>query len=125
MGRSKCDYSTKIKNLLKKISKDFYYFESNKIGERINTRFFKRSYDYIFCFRSFYILRKNILKRVNFAAINFHPGPPEYRGMGCVNYALYDEVKKYGCTAHIMGKHIDLGTIINVKRFAVKKKRYC
>ena len=37
------------------------------------------------CFRSHYILKKNILiKRV--VCINFHPGTPKYRG----NYKSYD-----------------------------------
>ena len=93
MGRSGCFYSKKIKKLLEKNSKKFYYFESNKIFEKIDKKYLKLNYDYIFCFRSFYILKNNILKKVNKAAINFHPGPPEYRGTGCVNYALYENSK--------------------------------
>ena len=71
----------------------FYYFESSRIGEKINKKYLKLNYDYIFCFRSFYILKNNILKKVNYASINFHPGPPEYRGTGCVYYALYKNSK--------------------------------
>ena len=48
MGRSKCPYSKRIKNLLKKKSKKLYYFESNKIGEKINNEYLKLNYDYIF-----------------------------------------------------------------------------
>ena len=48
-------------------------------------------------------------------AINFHPGPPEYRGVGCVNYAFFDNVKSYGCTAHRINQKIDNGPIIDVK----------
>ena len=79
VGRSKCAYSRKIKNLLKKKSKKFFYLESTKRDERIDDKYLNLDYDYIFCFRSFYILRKNILKKVRKSAINFHPGPPEYR----------------------------------------------
>ena len=122
LGRKHCENTSRIFRYLKKKTKKVKLIYSSFPGETLNLKKIDKNYDYIFCFRSFYILRKNILKRTNFAAINFHPGPPEYRGMGCVNYALFDEVKKYGCTAHIMNKHVDLGTIINVKRFAVKKK---
>ena len=84
MGRKDCSYSKNIKRLLKKSSKKFYYLESSKVGEKINKKYLKLNYDYIFCFRSFYILKKNILKKVNNAAINFHPGSPEFRGQGCL-----------------------------------------
>jgi len=122
MGRSKCPYSKKIKNLLKKKSKKLYYFESNKIGEKINNEYLKLNYDYIFCFRSFYILKKNILKKVKKAAINFHPGPPEYRATGCVNYAVYENSKFYGCTAHLINEKVDNGKIIDVKKFSINRK---
>jgi len=122
MGRSGCFYSKKIKKLLEKSSKKFFYFESNKIGEKIHKKYLKLNYDYIFCFRSFYILKNNILKKVNKAAINFHPGPPEYRGTGCVNYALYENSKFYGCTAHLINEKVDNGKIIDVKKFNINKK---
>ena len=57
MGRSGCFYSEKIRKLLEKSSKKFYYFESNKIGEKIHKKYLKLNYDYIFCFRSFYIFK--------------------------------------------------------------------
>ena len=57
-GRSGCFYSKKIRKLLEKSSKKFYFFESNKISEKIHKKYFKLNYDYIFCFRSFYILKK-------------------------------------------------------------------
>ena len=122
MGRSKCPYSKKIKNLLKKKSKKLYYFESNKIGEKINNEYLKLNYDYIFCFRSFYILKKNILKKVKKAAINFHPGPPEYSATGCVNYAVYENSKFYGCTAHLINEKVDNGKIIDAKKFSINRK---
>ena len=123
IGRSGCSYSKKIRKLLEKSSKKFYYFESNKIGEKIHKKYLNLNYDYIFCFRSFYILKKNILKKVNKKAINFHPGPPEYRGKGCVNYALYENSKFYGCTVHLINEKIDNGKIIDVKKFNINKKK--
>ena len=64
----------------------------------------------IFSFRSFYILKKEFLKKCKKVAINFHPGTPDYRGIGCINFALNNE-KYYGCTAHIINQKIDNGKI--------------
>ena len=122
MGKKDCSYSNRIKRLLEKSSKKFYYFESSRIGEKINKKYLKLNYDYIFCFRSYYILKKNILNKANNAVINFHPGPPEYRGLGCVNYALYENSKFYGCTAHLINEKVDKGKIIDVKKFNIFKK---
>ena len=122
-GRKGCRRSAILFQYLKKKSNTkVTLIQSNFLGETLNIKRLDNNYDYIFCFRSFYILRKNVLDKINFAAINFHPGPPEYRGTGCINYALYNEVKKYGCTAHIMNNHVDFGKILNVRRFTVKKK---
>ena len=51
--------------------------------------------------------------------INFHPGPPEYPGIGCFNFAIYNSSKEYGVTAHIMDAKVDTGKIIGVKRFSM------
>ena len=122
IGRKDCFYSKKISKLLKKISKKFFYFESCKIGEKIDKKYLNLNYDYIFCFRSFYVLKKNILKKVYKAAINFHPGLPEYRGIGCINFALYENSKTYGCMAHLINDKIDNGKIIELRKFNIKKK---
>jgi len=120
-GRKNCPYSNKIRDLLKKKSKKFYYIKSNFIGEKIDEKKIKNlTFDYIFCFRSFYILKKNLIEKCKIAPINFHPGPPEYRGIGCVNYAFYDNSKFYGCCAHIINEKIDNGKILNVRKFRLK-----
>ena len=122
MGRRGCSYSQKIRKFLEKNSKKFYYFESSKSYEKIQSKFLKINYDFIFCFRSFFILKKNILKKVNKAAINFHGGPPEHRGVGCVNYAIYKNSAFYGCTAHLINEKVDDGEIIDVKKFRIYKQ---
>jgi methionyl-tRNA formyltransferase len=120
-GQNNNAHSNKVKILLRKNSKKFYFIKSYKRGEKLKKKFLNKKYDYIFCFKSYYILKKNLLKRVKIAAINFHPGPPEYRGTGCVNYAIYENAKFYGCTAHLMSEKIDNGKIIDVKKFILKK----
>ena len=121
-GRKNCLYSNKIKNLLKRKSKKFYYIESNLLGEKIDKKKIKNlNFDFIFCFRSFYILKKDLIEKCKVAPINFHPGPPEYRGPGCVNYALYNNSKFYGCTAHIINEKVDNGKILDIKKFKLKQ----
>jgi methionyl-tRNA formyltransferase len=52
-------------------------------------------------------------------AVNFHPGPPEYPGYGCNNFAIYEGAERYGVTCHHMAPRVDTGAIVAVKRFAV------
>jgi methionyl-tRNA formyltransferase len=60
-----------------------------------------------------------LLKRARIAAINFHPASPEYPGIGCNNFALYEDAKEYGVTCHHMAPKVDTGRIIAVRRFPV------
>lgn len=79
------------------------------------------NYDYIFCFRSYFILNAKTLKKAKIAAINFHPATPEYRGVGGVNYAIFNEAKFFGVTAHLMDEKIDHGKIFDVVKFKINK----
>ncbi len=52
-------------------------------------------------------------------AINFHPAPPEYPGVGSASLALYDRRTTHGVTAHLMTNDYDSGTILRVRRFPI------
>jgi methionyl-tRNA formyltransferase len=124
-GRKNCLYTDKLKKFLEKNSEKFYYIESEHIGENIKNikkKYLNMQYTYIICFRSFYIINKKLLKNTKIAAINFHAGPPEYRGTGSANYAMHENSKFYGSTAHIINEKIDNGKIISVKKFKINKK---
>ncbi len=73
--------------------------------------------DYIISYLSPFIIPKGVLDRANRAAINFHPGPPEYPGIGCTNFAIYNGETEFGVTCHHMAPRVDTGTIIEVRRF--------
>jgi methionyl-tRNA formyltransferase len=73
--------------------------------------------DYIVSYLSRWILPQSVLQQAKIAAINFHPASPEYPGIGCTNFALYESVKEYGVTCHYMVPLVDKGGIIDVKRF--------
>jgi methionyl-tRNA formyltransferase len=75
--------------------------------------------DYIISYLSRWVIPEHLIKRAKIAAINFHPASPEYPGIGCNNFALYENAKEYGVTCHYMNPKVDSGKIISVKRFPV------
>lgn len=77
--------------------------------------------DIIISYLSQWIIPDHVLKKASVMAINFHPGPPDYPGIGCTNFAVYDGVSEYGVTCHHMLAQVDTGKIISVKRFPVYK----
>ena len=118
LKRDKDLFAKKIISELKKRSKHLSVIstDKSKVQTKNNIKF-----DFIFAFRSHHILKKKLIKKAKYAAINFHPGPPEYRGIGCVNYALYEKSRNYGGTAHLIDEKIDHRRIIEVKRFKITK----
>ncbi len=75
--------------------------------------------DYIVSYLSRWVIPETLLKRARRAAINFHPASPDYPGIGCTNFALYEDAKEYGATCHHMAAKVDTGRIIAVRRFAI------
>jgi len=73
--------------------------------------------DYIISYLSRWVVPEWLLKKAGIAAFNFHPASPEYPGIGCNNFALYEDAKEYGATCHHMLPRVDTGPIIAVKRF--------
>jgi methionyl-tRNA formyltransferase len=77
--------------------------------------------DFIISYLSPWIIPEALLVKAKQASINFHPGPPEYPGIGCTNFAIYHQETTYGVTCHHMNSRVDTGAIITVKRFSVSK----
>jgi methionyl-tRNA formyltransferase len=75
--------------------------------------------DLLISFIGSWIIPESVLKNISLAAINFHPGSPEYPGTGCTNFAIYNGEKEYGVTCHYMKSAVDSGNIIAVKRFPI------
>lgn len=82
---------------------------------------FSKKVDYVISYISPWIVPKIVLENAHIAAINLHPGPPEYPGIGCTNFALYNDEKEFGITIHHMKEKVDSGSIILVERFPVFK----
>ncbi|MBI3547905.1 MAG: hypothetical protein HY078_02515 [Elusimicrobia bacterium] len=75
--------------------------------------------DYIISYLSRWVVPERLLKSARKAAINFHPASPDYPGIGCNNFALYEDAKEYGVTCHHMAARVDTGSIVAVERFPV------
>mgnify|MGYP001163842977 FL=1 len=114
-------HNQKVINLLKKnkqLSLDIFF---SKVGTKIPNKLKKNKYDMIISYLSAWILSDKILNKTKYFNINFHPGPPKYPGIGCFNFALYNNEKYYGVTMHEMSKIVDSGKIIKTKYFPIKK----
>ena len=72
------------------------------------------------------LIKDKLLKTPRIGCINFHPAPlPEWKGMGGVfNYALYEQVKEWGVSAHFIDETFDTGDIIKVKRFKINPNQH-
>jgi methionyl-tRNA formyltransferase len=75
--------------------------------------------DYIVSYLSRWVVPDELLKCADKAAINFHPASPGYPGIGCNNFALYENASEYGVTCHHMAPRVDTGAIIAVDRFPI------
>ena len=102
----------------KKIS--FDYIDSSK-KKKIKI---SKNYDYLISFLNSMYINKSVRKKIKINSFNFHPGPPEYPGFGCYNFALLDKVNLYGSTIHIINSKFDSGKIVNVKKFKFSYKKF-
>lgn len=75
--------------------------------------------EWLISYLSPWIVPAESLKRATEMAINFHPGPPEYPGIGCTNFAVYNGEKEFGVTGHVMLPKVDTGKILGVRRFEI------
>lgn len=63
------------------------------------------------------IVPGKILERLRPKPYNIHPGPPEYPGAHGLVFALFDQAREFGVTAHEMTARVDDGPIVMVDRF--------
>ena len=121
-GRYKDRFSNAVyKFLLKKFNKVDCVWSKKPNEKKVSNIYFK-NVDILISFRSYFIFKFKHLRKIKNLSINFHPGPPKYRGFGCANYAIYNKDKFYGVTAHLINNKIDEGKILDVKKFKIHKK---
>jgi len=88
-------------------------------GEALPQEIYNLEIDLIVSYLSRWVVPEELIAKAKFAAINFHPASPDYPGIGCNNFALYENAKEYGATCHYMLKKVDTGKIIKTIFFPV------
>ncbi len=116
----------KAENFYAKVAADFIqlHFENPKIVfSKRSTPFPEELYewkgDILISYLAQWIIPNRLLANADLAAINLHPGPPEYPGIGCTNFAIYNQELFFGITCHHMLSKVDSGSIIAVRRFPI------
>jgi len=109
---------TDVINYLKSNFTNVRVFKGS-VGDRFPEKAYSGKYDICVSYMSPWIIPQKMLLRIKEFAINFHPGSPEYRGIGCTNFAIYNNESKYGVTAHLMDLKVDSGKIIKVRYFPI------
>jgi methionyl-tRNA formyltransferase len=73
--------------------------------------------DWIVGFKADYVFRPPELAKARVGAVNFHPAPPNFRGIGGYEAAAREAWPRFGVTCHHMIREIDAGPIIEVVQF--------
>lgn len=81
--------------------------------------------DFILNFLSPVVVAEPVLKAARVAAINFHPAPPRWPGVGSASFALYEGDKEFGATAHLMAAKVDSGPILRTISFPILRDDDC
>ena len=116
-GGYSCPFSLEAQKHLINLGYDVTCDWSYRRGQKVSKKTFDWKGDLIISFLNYIILPKNILKKA--PAVNFHPGPPEHPGSGCVSWAMYENQKIYGVTVHELTAKVDSGKIFKVNRFDI------
>ena len=115
IGFEDCEYCQKANDFLEVCGFDVDWLKSSKNRrDSLPSEYNNWKGDYILHMKSYYILPKSLINGALKAAINFHPGSPDYPGSGCVNWALYNNEKTTAITIHFLNEYIDNGKIIKV-----------
>ena len=120
LGKKKDSNVNKALNFCKSNFKKLDFFLADRYND-IDKKAYAWEGDYIISYLFPKRIPKIILENSKLMAINFHPGPPKYPGIGCTNYAIYNNERIFGATCHIMNSKIDAGPIISIKKFKVEK----
>ncbi len=118
MRRKECGYSDRAEDYLRLLFPQVTVVRSSGIGEKIDPELRSTAFDAVFAFRSHIIMPKWLIDQTR-VCLNFHPGPPERPGIGCVNFALYEGDERYGSTCHYAVQQIDAGPIVSVRYFPI------
>ena len=97
---------------------DDVIWEHGKLGDAAPPSFSLLEYEAVFSFLSPWIVPADVLEK-SALSLNFHPGSCDYPGIGCYNFALYEEAKTFGPVCHQMLSTVDSGEVVKEILFPV------
>lgn len=98
------------------LSIDDLVFAFNK--EELRNRFDDHGhFSFLISFSTSVIVPSEYIRKSEQISVNIHAASPDYPGRDPHHYAVYDGVKRYGATLHIMTSKVDAGPIIDVELF--------
>lgn len=116
---TKDDYfSNSAGKLAEIIFGDRVFWVKGHVGDALPGDFNSLTPDIILSFLSPWVLPKALLSRSRIA-LNWHPASREYPGIGCYNFALYEQAQEYGAVCHYMAEKVDTGEIVEERKFQV------
>ena len=118
LGKKENPFAERAAEYLRKQFKDAVIFIGDR-RDKLPEEVLNWKGDLLISFIGSWIIPETLLQNTKLAAINFHPGSPDYPGTGCTNFAIYNGEKEYGVTCHHMKSTVDSGNIIAVKRFPI------
>lgn len=116
LSKNRNEYADRAADFIRQHFRDPVIFSGNR-NVPLPPEVLEWNGDLMISFISSWIYPQTLLDGATYAAINFHPGTPEYPGTGCTNFAIYNGEKEYGATCHHMKATVDSGNIVAVKRF--------
>ena len=120
LGKKDNPFAGRAADYVRKHFKDPFIFIGDR-RDKLPEEVLSWTGDILISFIGSWIIPESLLQNISIAAINFHPGSPEYPGTGCTNFAIYNGETEYGVTCHYMKASVDCGNIIAVKRFPITK----
>jgi methionyl-tRNA formyltransferase len=91
---------------------------TGKVGDPLPQAVGDGSPQFLLSFLSPWIVPARVIERAG-TALNFHPGSTDYPGIGCYNFALYENVEEFGAVCHHMLAKVDTGIVVQERRFPV------
>jgi len=95
---------------------DALLWEQGTVGDAAPASFSQSEFMAVISFLSPWIIPAHVLNASKLS-INFHPGSCNYPGIGCYNFALYEEAAKFGPVCHHMLPAVDTGEVIREDLF--------
>lgn len=99
---------------------DRVVWEQGTVGDALPESANAPAFAAVLSFLSPWIVPEALLNKAP-VALNFHPGSCDYPGIGCYNFALYENARVFGPVCHHMLARVDRGAVVDEVLFAVQE----